>query len=201
MFTRDALHGLRILVSCALELRSRYPSSKLPWLYEGRCMQVTVPGVFHRYKASSSLAVSEHPRRMPWSAVVMSHNRRERPSQTCGNDTVADFLMVSSSNFSPTRVPLRRWLHIASVCIGVTRGPHDCVSRGMADRPSSLGANDTRFLEGLRLCRECASHGQRARGKYMRKISCSMYNECLLVETCDRLKFPIHLINRAVANH
>ena len=157
MLTRDALHGLRILVSCALELRSRYPSSKLPWLYEGRCMQVTVPGVFHRYKASSSLALSEHPRRMPWSAVVMSHNRRERPSQTCGNDRVADYLMVTSSNFIPNRVTFARWLHIASVCIGATRGPHDCVSRGMADRPSSQ-AYDTRFLENLRLCRECAPH-------------------------------------------
>ena len=160
MLARHALHSLRILVSCAPELRSRYPSIKLPWLYEGQCMQFTLTGVFHRSKMLSALAVSEHPRRMHWPAVVMSHHRRERPSQTCGNDTVVEFLMISSSNFSPTRVPFTRWLQVACVCIGATRGPHDCVSRGMADQPSSqrMGAHDSRFLDSLRLYRECAPH-------------------------------------------
>ena len=137
MLARHASHGLRILVSCAPKLRSRYPSIKLPWLCEGQCMQLTLAGMFRRSKIPSALAVSEYPRRMHWPVVVMSHHRRERPSQTCGNDTVAEFLMISSSNVSPTRVPFTRWLHVACVCIGATRGPHDCVSRGMADQPSS----------------------------------------------------------------
>ena len=95
MFARHELHALRILVSCARELRSRYPSSKLPWLYEDRSMQVELPDVCHLGKVLSALAVSERPRRIHCSAVVVSHHGRDTPWRTAyGNDTVAEFFLA-----------------------------------------------------------------------------------------------------------
>ena len=161
MFARHALHGLRILVSFPPELSSQYPSSKLPWLCQGRSMQVTLPGVFHLCKIFSALAVSEHPGRIHCSAVVLSRHRRETPcSSTCGNDTVAQSLVATSSNVCPTHVPFTQRLHIAWFCIGVPGGSRNCVSRGMASRPSPprMSANDTRFLKMIKLCRECVPH-------------------------------------------
>ena len=161
MFARHALHGLRILVSLPPELSSRYPSSKLPWLCQGRSMQVTLPGVFHLCKMLSGLAVSEHPGRIHCSPVLLSHHRRETPySTTSGNDTVAESVVAISSNVCPTRVPFTRRLHIASFCIGAPSGSRNWVSRGMANRPSPplMSAHDTRFLEMIRLCRECVPH-------------------------------------------
>ena len=160
MFARHALHGLRTLVSCPPELRSRHPSNKLAWLYEGRGIQVTLPGDFHLCNMLSVFAVSQRPMRMHCSAVVMSHHRREMPSQTCGIETVAKNLMAPFSKLFPNRVLSTRWLHMARVCVSATRGPHNGVSRGMADRPSSqiVADDDTSFLENLRLCREYAPH-------------------------------------------
>ena len=158
MFARHALHGLRILVSCAPELRSRYLSSKLPWLYEGRSMQITSFGVL-RFDTcvNYALAVSRRPRRIHCSAVMLSHYRPEpQCTTTCGNDTVAEFLTTNSSNLCPTGVPFTRWLHIAWFYAGSTRGSHKCGFQSMAGRPSSqrVSDRDTAFLENLRLCRE-----------------------------------------------
>ena len=161
MIARHSLHGLRILVSYAPELGSRYPSSKLPWLYESRSTQVTLPGLPHRCKKIYALAVSERPRPIHCSDVVVSHYRRETPSSTThGNATVTECLMATSSNAYPARVPFTRWPRIASwLCIGATRGSH-CVSRGMSDRPTTQrsSAHETRFLENLRFCREYVPH-------------------------------------------
>ena len=157
MFARHALHGVRILVSCAPELQCRYPSSKLPWLHEGRSMQVTFPGVSQVCKFLPDLAVSERPRRIHFSAVVASHHGRDTPRcTTYGNDMVDAFPMSTSSNARLNSIPFTRTRHTAWLCIAATRGPHNCVSRGMADRPSSqrMSAPDTRFLDSLKLCRE-----------------------------------------------
>ena len=160
MFAQHALHALRILVSRAPELQCRYPSSKLPWLYEYRIMQVKLPGAFNLRKVLSALAVSERPRRIHCSAVVVSHNGRDTPCCTAyGNDMVAAFFVSTASNVLNS-VPFTRWLHTARLCIGATRGSHNCVSRGMADQPSSQRVTvfDTRFLENLKVCRECVPH-------------------------------------------
>ena len=157
MFARHALHGLRILVSCAPELQCRYPSSKLPWLHEGRIMQVKLAGIFPLSEFLSALALSEHPRRIHCSAAVVSHHGRDTPwCTTYGNDMVAAFIANTAYNMHPNPVPFTRWLHTAWLCIGETRGSHNCVSRGMADQPSSqsMTARDTRFLESLKVCRE-----------------------------------------------
>ena len=157
MFTRHALHALRILVSCAPELRSRHPSSKVPWLYEDRSMQVKFPGRVHLCKFPSALEVSERRRRLHCSAVVVSHHGRDTPwCTTYGNDMVAESIVSTASNVHSNPVPFTRWLHTAWLCIGETRGSHSCVSRGMADQPSSqrMTARDTLFLENLKVCRE-----------------------------------------------
>ena len=156
MFSRHAFHGLRMLVSCAPELRSRYPSSKLPWLYEDRSMQVTLPGVLNLCKILSALVLSERPRRIHCSAVVLSPYRRETPCSTkCSNDTGAEFHVATSSNMCPTPAPFTRWLRMACFCIGGTRGSHNLVSRGIADRfTTQRMLGDKRFLENLGLCRE-----------------------------------------------
>ena len=158
MFARHALKGLRILVSCAPELRSRYLYSKVPWLYEGRSMQITSPGVL-RFDTcvNSAVAVSQRPRQIHFSAVVLSHYRPDpQCTTTCSNDIVDEFLMTNSSNLCPTGVPFTRWLHIAWFYAGSTRRSHKCGFRGMADLPSSqrVSDRDTAFLENLRLCRE-----------------------------------------------
>ena len=161
MLTRHALHGLRILASCASELRSRYPSSKLPWPYENRSMEVKFPGLFHLRKVLSALAVSERPRRIHCSAVLVSHHGLDTQwCTTYGNDTVAELLFSTAANVHPNPVPFMRWLHTAWLCIGATRGSHNRVSRGMADRPSSqrMTAHDTHFVENLKLCQEYVSH-------------------------------------------
>ena len=161
MFARHALHGLRILGSFSPELSSQYPSSKLPWSYQCRSMRLTFPGVFHLCKVFSAVAVSEHPWRIHCSAALLSHHRPGTPHiTTCGNDTVAKSLVSISSNVCPNHVPFTRRLHIAWFCIGAPSGARNCVSRGVANRPSPppMSANDTRFLEMIRLCRECVPH-------------------------------------------
>ena len=161
MFTRHTLYGLRTLVPCTPELRSLHPSSKLPWLYEGQCMQATLPGVLHHCKIFSALAVLERPWRIHSSAVALSHHPRETPcSTTYGNDMLDNFCVASSSDVCPTRVPTSRWLSIAWAGIGAKRGSHSCMSRSMAERPSSrlMSWHDNLFLEKLRLCREYVSH-------------------------------------------
>ena len=162
MFTGHTLHGFRIPASCAPELRSRYLPSKLTWLYEGRSIQVTLPGVLKFCKASlSASAVSERPWRIHCSAVVLSHNRPETPcSTTYDNDTVAEFLIANTSNAFPKGWPYTRWLHNARFIVGAAMGSHNCGFRGMADRPSSKRVSDldTRFVDSLRLCRECVPH-------------------------------------------
>ena len=158
MWARHALHGLRTLVSCTSKLHSRYPSSKM---YEGGSMQVTLPGVRHLCKMLPALAVSEHPWRNNRSAVVFSHHHRETLCSTIhGNDMSADFLMNTASNVSLPRDLLTRWPSIAWFGIGAKRGSHNCVSRSMADLPASgrTSDHDTRFDEGLRLCREYVFH-------------------------------------------
>ena len=157
MLALHALHGLRTLVSCTSKLHSRYPSSKM---YEGRSMQLTSPGISHLCEIVCTLPVSEHPWRIQCSDVVFSHHHRETPySTTRGNDMVADFVTATTPKVCVPRGPLTRLLPIAWFGIGAERGPHSCVSRSMADRPSSrhMSAHDTSFLEGLRLCREYVS--------------------------------------------
>ena len=163
MFAGHALHVRRILVSCAPELRSRYLSSKLPWLYQGRSMKVTLNGVSpFFYPLLSAVAASERPRRIHCSAVVLSHYRPETPcSTTCANDTVSDFFIAKSSSVRPKGRPYTRWLGNAWFCVGVAMGSHNFEFRGMADRPSlqRVSDRDTSFVETLRLCREYVPHG------------------------------------------
>ena len=147
MLARRALHALRILMSSgAPELRSRYQSSKLPWLYEDRSMQVKLPGVFNLCKVPSALAVSERPWQIHCSAVAVSHHGRDTPwCTTYGNDTVAAFFVRTATNVHPNPILFTRWLHTAWLC--------------MADRPSSQRhSHNTHFLENLELCREYVPH-------------------------------------------
>ena len=156
MFARHALHSVRILVSCAPELRSRYPSSKLPWLYEGQDSQVKLLGMLHLEKCLSVLAVSERLRQVYCSTVV-SHNGRDTPCcTTYGYDMVAALVNSTSPNVLPNRLPFMRSLHTTWLCIGAPRVSRNCTSRGMSDRPSSqrVSAFNTHFLERLQLCRE-----------------------------------------------
>ena len=168
MFAGRTLHDFRILVSCGPELRSRYLSSKLPWLYEGRSMQVTLPGVLNFFKPLlSALAVSERSRPIHCAAVVLSHYRPETPcSTTCGNVKVSELLMAKKINSCPTGVPFTRWNHIAWFCVGATRGLHNCGFRGIADRPTSqrVSAHDTNFLDSLGLCHEYVPHRWHGKG-------------------------------------
>ena len=172
MFAGHRLHGFRTLVSCAPELRSRYLSNKLTWLYEGRSIQVTLPGVFNFFKPLiSASAVLERSRRIHCSAVALSHYRPETPcSTTCGYDTVAEFVMANSSNLCPKGWPYTRWIHNAWFCVGAAMGSHNGGFRGMADRPSlqRVSGHDTRFVESLRLCREYVPYREHVTGgKYM----------------------------------
>ena len=158
MFVEHALHGYRIIVSCGPELRSRYLSSKVPWLHEGRRMQVSLPGVL-KFSQSLLSAISERPRRIHCSAVALSLYRPELPCRTTsGNVKVAELLMTTSSNELLTAAPFTRCLHTVWFCIGATRGSHSCGFRGFADRPSSQDLRDTQFLENLGLCREYVPH-------------------------------------------
>ena len=163
MFAGHALHVLRVLVSRAPELRSRYLSSKLPWLYEGRSIQVTLSGGLEFSKPLlASVAASERPRRIHCSAVVLSHYRPETPrSTTCGNDTVAKLLIVKGDNVCAKGWQYTRWLHNAWFCVRAAMGSHNCGFRGMADRASSqrMSLKNACFVERLRLCREYVPHG------------------------------------------
>ena len=146
MFARHTLRGLRILVSCASDLRSRYPSSQLPRPCEGQGIQFTLPFVFPHYEMRAALAMSEHPRRTGCSAVVLPHHRAGTPCDTtCGNDTLARFRKPKSSISYPNRARFTRRLHIAWFCSGATSELHNSVSRR---KP---------FLEIVKLCREYVS--------------------------------------------
>ena len=156
MLVRHASHGLRILVSKVPEIR-RYPSNKLSWLNQGQQLQVSLPGVFYLCNILPTSAVSERPRRIHCSAAVLSHHRPGTPCSTTGdNDTIAEDVMTISSSVYQARAPFSQWLHVPWFGIGTTRGSHDCLSRGVADQPSSrrMPAREKRFLENLELCRE-----------------------------------------------
>ena len=160
MFARHILRGLRILVSCASDLRSRYPSSQLPWPCEGQGIQSTLPFVFPHCETRAVLAISEHPRRTGCSVVVLPHHRGGTPCNTCGNATLARFLKPTSSISYPTRAPFMPWLHIAWFCSGATSELHNSVSR---HKP---------FLEAVKLCREYVSlHYYGTCGMYMHNAS------------------------------
>ena len=162
MIAGHTLHGIRSLVSCGPELRSRYLSSKIPWLYEGRTMQVSLRGVLNFCTPLlSALAMSERPRQIHCSAVVLSHYRPEMLcSTTCGNAKVAELLMATSTNTVLSTAPFTPWLHTVWFRIGATRGSHSWGFRGFADRPSSQRLRDTHFHESLGLCREYVPHRQ-----------------------------------------
>ena len=161
MFARHTLRGLRILVSCASDLRSRCPSSQLPWSCEGQRIQSTMPFVFPHFEMPASLAMSEHPRRTGCSAVVLPHHRGGTPcNTTCGNDTLARYFKPTSSISYPARATFTRWLHIAWFCSGATSELHNSVSRRKT------------FLEVVKLCREYVSLRQYGMsGKYMHNAS------------------------------
>ena len=166
MVARNTLHGLRILVTWAPELRSRCPSSQLPWPYEGRRMHVTIPLVYPVCTTYAAPAVFESPRRSICSAVSLSHCSGFTPCNTpYANNTAAAYITATSTNVSSARAPSTR-PHIAWFGIGVTRGSHKCESRGMADvsSPGRMSSNDKRFLENLRLCREYVPHREHGMG-------------------------------------
>ena len=155
MFARHILHGLRILKSCAPELRKRHPSSRPPWPYKGHSMQLTLPFVLRICEARFASAVSERPKRTHSSASAVSHYRMGTPNNTsCSNAMVTELVMATKSNVCPSRRPSTRWPYIAWVC--ATRGSPNCVSRGMAVLPSSQRESTYHsiFLDNLRLCRE-----------------------------------------------
>ena len=165
MFAWHTLHGLRILKSCALEFRRRYPSSQTSWPYEGQSMQLTLPFVLRVGETGVASAVSERPGRNHSSAFAVSHSRRDTPNHTtCSNDMVTELLMATNSNVCPTLRPCTRWSYIAWVY--VTRGSHNCVSRGMTELPSlqRKSTRDSNFLESLRICRECVPQGKNGIG-------------------------------------
>ena len=155
MFAWHTVHGLRILKSCALEFRKRYPSSQTPWPYKD---QFNLPFVLRVGETRVASASSQRPVRNHSYAFAVSYSRRDTPNHTtCSNGMVTELLMATKTNACPTRRPYTRWSHIAWVC--ATTGSHNCVSRSMADRPSSrrMSARGTSFLESLGLCREYVS--------------------------------------------
>ena len=157
MFAWHTLHGLRILKSCALEVRKRYPSSQTPWPCKRQNMQFTLPFMLRVWETRVVSAVSERPGRNHCSAVAVSHYRRDTPKNTtCSNAMVTELFIATTFNMCPPDRPSTRWPYILWAYTGATRGSHNCMSRGMADLPSSRNksARESNFLENLRLCRE-----------------------------------------------
>ena len=160
MVVRTALHGLRILVTWAPELRSRCPSSQLPWPYKGRRMHVTMPLLYPVCTMNAAPAVFDGPRRSHCSANVLTHFRGCIPCNTThANDTVANYHTVTSSNVLSAGLLSTR-PHMTWFGIGVTKGLHTCGTLGMAGTISSgrKSSNHKRFLENMRLCREYVPH-------------------------------------------
>ena len=157
MFAWHTVHGLRILKSCALEFRKRYQSSQKPWPYKGQSMQFTMPFVSRVCETRVASAVSERRGRNHCSSVAMSHYRRDTPKNTtCRNAMVTEPFIATTSNMCPTGRPSTRWPYIAWVGTWAARESHNCISRGMAELPSSQrkSIQESNFLENLRLCRE-----------------------------------------------
>ena len=125
-----APYRLRNLAKCVPSLRGHVPSRLLlPWPNDLQQMLFTLPIM------RAACAFSDHSRETSLSTALSSYYRSET---ACGNLTVTDFPLATSSNVFLNLAPSSRCTNLASVRIGLRRGLCDSASGGKLDEPKEV---------------------------------------------------------------